>query len=58
MFMLYFIWNKINDLYGYSFSVNDSQLNRNLIIHSPIKYFIIFINTLIKNSNSYFSTMA
>lgn len=57
MFMLYFIWNKINDLYGYSFSVNDSQLNRNLIIHSPIKYFIIFINTLIKNSNSYFSTM-
>ncbi|TXJ30015.1 DUF2142 domain-containing protein [Brachyspira aalborgi] len=57
MFMLYFIWNKINDLYGYSFSVNDSELNRNLIITNPVKYFIIFLNTLFVKSNFYFSTM-
>ncbi|WP_158634703.1 hypothetical protein [Brachyspira aalborgi] len=55
--MLYFIWNKINDLYGYSFSVNDSELNRNLIITNPVKYFIIFLNTLFVKSNFYFSTM-
>ena len=57
IFILYFIWNRANNLGEYVSTVHDSELNKNFIIHNPLKYFIIFLNTIYVKGNFYFSTM-